>query len=248
MSVAQPVSQMWSNKGFMDMPEPLLLQCLAGLLSIPDREPDDFDELARASKERFLMCCERWVRGSGLRPELHRWDRMMTGRGEELPPIDAFYPTWSLKTPTIADLDVGPDHPGRVYVTKTSGEERWLFYPYAFGIFWALLYHESTERLRRPDLVWRTLDRHWNLATTQVRRDHTGLADLDDAFFRQQFLFALYERVLGLHYDVAQNLAHYRANIAEREGLSPTEREERARVFQDAIDWFLSRVTTELFD
>lgn len=225
------------------MPEDLFRLCLAGLLSTPDRESeDDFDQVSR---ERYQMACERWVLGSNLRPEQHRWETMLAVRDNGLPLLTTLYGAWTLKTPTIADLDVVPDDARRVYVTKAEGQERWLFYPYAFGIFWALLYHETMEHLRQPAELWATLERHLTLATERVRHEHPGL-DLDDAFFREQFLFALYERILGLHYDMAQNLTHYRMNISVRAELVPTECKERVAAFKEAIDWLLDHVTSEL--
>lgn len=110
---------------------------------------------------------------------------------------------------------------------------RWPYYQFAYTVVWALIFHEPNATLANPRFLLREIFQLWQFI-------HSDVEELYDDLERKKRIcwlaYAMLERICGTHYDIAQNLPHYRANITQRTELIPSQRAERRELFAGAVD------------
>ncbi|MFH1171150.1 MAG: hypothetical protein V1778_01250 [bacterium] len=191
-------------------------------------EAEAFREKAGQPGEAFAAYrahVERWIAG-GAELDLSLLEKVGAR--------DILTTVWMPPQFTIADIELDLPRYTNVRVIPTEVEARWSHYPSAFAIFWALIYHVENAYLAHPDVMWRELMRIYSYVNPYGRNSFT------------MFRLALLERTLGMEYDEHQQLRHYVKNISERSELEPHERQERIRLFHDAVAHMKQRIIESL--
>lgn len=219
------LADLWQRRGFMNMPDWMCEVLAQAFASGRFREePSDVRAV-----QAYRSCVDRWREG-GVEFDP---DVLEKAGASRLLVVQYSPPQF-----TIADVTLEVPGYRNIGVSSGPGQLRWRFYPFAFGIYWALFYHIESAYLARPKMMWDEL--LW-----VARRVFCADANFTPAGEKQLWL-ALLERTLGMEYDRRQELPHYIANISQRPGLRPEELEERVRVFDFSVSWMKKRLLRHL--
>lgn len=222
------LSHLWQSRGFMNMPPDLALNLLSGLNIQPTGVPSDLT----AAQEAFYARYRRY-----LEAVQHEGDPIQVVGLIRASLVAA--PVY--RNLTISDVEIDLDPANHIHNVRLSEKERdvvprWEWWPFTFGVVWALLFHTENEYLRRPHLLWEEihkLGRMWQRLRLSVALQHPNCSTTS-------FYLALYERLLGVRRDIAVREMHYILNIEERPGLRTHELAERPVLFTSAVDSLLS--------
>ncbi len=118
---------------------------------------------------------------------------------------------------------------------------RWPYFEFCFTIFWCMVYHLENAWLARPEAVWHKLE-------SLARCMYPDLTS--DAETCQKYYCALFERILGIEYDIRNELPHYLRNITTRPELKAGGKldvlRQRTADFTRLIQYFRERVIDQL--
>jgi len=138
----------------------------------------------------------------------------------------------------ISNITFDPENHTQVQIIPTDMGWRWEYYPFAFAIYWGLSYHLTNEELEQLPSTWMAL---LDLAR---KVHHPELKKGTPAW--QAFMLALYERTLGMEFDIKKGLPHYDENILFRDGLGVVERRARVDLFRNWVAYCKAAIEKEL--
>jgi len=105
----------------------------------------------------------------------------------------------------------------------------WMGQSIATAFYWAFLFHEKNNSLEQPENIWQRL--HFLYSAGQ---------------YWPQIVLALYERTLGIKYDIREQREHYLKNVVRRTGLNPDELKKRPELIENAVDYLHQTITEQL--
>ena len=111
-------ADIWQRRGFMNMPEELQGALFRALFAIPDiggatQAPD----VAVAFSEN----CRRWIDGTNLKPEEHRWEDIRKQ-------ANILRPAWQYDRPTVMDVVGNPLDVSSFAVTGKPAVRSWRWH------------------------------------------------------------------------------------------------------------------------
>lgn len=219
----------WPRSGFANLP-PWMLGIIRNAINYAVPPPPDTPVGTEPDvREVYFHQLERWESG-GIPIAYHLVKDL---RGLEAVAVNAHL--------TISDIRTNLDY-GNHYDTLV-GERywRWLYFPFAYTVFWALIFHEPNCYLARPEFLWSRLCAL--LYEYQPGPRHPE--QHEDPAWRAMML-ALYERVIGAQYDAKTKQPHYLQNIVQRDELSEGDRRNRILLFDGALLHLRQQIEQEL--
>jgi hypothetical protein len=215
------LAHIWQRRGLMMMP-PYIINALRHAFSLPADPPFGEAKPESLFRDRCLA--------SGDSEHTKKIIDRVCEQGYPL-----YKPAYHLLTVSAIEVDIArfPDPAVRLARSASSLTTvwRWKYWYPAFTVFWAHIFHTENEWLRRPERIWQELEliRHHFLSSEGVADDY-------------HYYLALYERILGVQYDIRTKAPHYLVNIPDRIELKYAERAERPALFAQAVNFLREQV------
>lgn len=241
------LDSIWRNKGIVMMPDSVLWMCYKAFTGMRQGLLADGPTSVELRRQ-FAASCKRWLTSPEDRAEVRLDEVLGSLNFESIPtwPVPVFRPP--VISSILVDADtLFSDMPVVQARPTTEQEFKWDGYPYATCIYWALMFHEETAFLQRPQIIWsRVLHQVGRWCSWDVQ---FGSESRWPPTSMQMAMYALYERALGLRYDGLTNVPHFKTNISERPDIrDQTERDARIKAYFRAVEFLLNTVTESILD
>lgn len=235
MEIYKKLSELWPNKGFVEIPDDWQSAFFQALVSPPNARPRAADRDKFDVQEAWKAKCLQWMQEGEIDAEDVTWERVGALS-------NVLVHTWGRHKLTVDDVAVNVEQTPPFRILNSQPIFSWAWHGWARGWFWALIYHLGNSQMRNPEATW-----------TAVLRGARAYHALIPVQRRRQWedeelcmYLALYERLLGLKRGIAKRPPHYIRNIVERGGLSREDRGYRARYFSQLVDALLRKVLGKL--
>jgi hypothetical protein len=207
----------WPRRGFMDMPHWMRDVVGQAIKQLPKDMKVEKGTTPPEVQKVYLEKLHQWREGGALlNPGLvNDLTGLQLERASRLFTIDDIHV--DLSTKQLVKVDVRE----RVW--------RWSHYHFACAYYWALLFHVQNCYLAHPDLIWSEI-----LSSVNTINQGGNIRLYTEGW--HAMLLALYERTLGLEYDIANLTPHYVDNVVQRQDLSADEQQKRKSLFTAAVN------------
>lgn len=213
----------WPNQGFIGIEQEYLDVLRAALtmeapMPTVDVRPDD---IRQVYTDKIVDWCSKSV----------------TFSRKAIVDRSALVATPCFRLMTVSSIMFDPDDHHRVEIVSDNTAWRWQYYPFAFVVAWGLGYHLTNKQLRHaPD--------SWGRLLRLAKEIYPELTPGTPAW--RAFMLALYERFIGMQYDIKEELPHYDRNIFLRENMSVADRMARVSLFRDFVAYCKAATEKEL--
>jgi|GEM_PF-6608498 len=170
--------------------------------------------------------------------KIHNWtSKSVTYSRRAVKDLSVLTPRLCYRLIIVSNIWFDPEDHSHVEIRADNISWRWEYQPFATIGSWGLGYHLTNSQLRRAPDSWGRLlrlGRNMYPAITQDSKEWRA------------FLLALYERFIGMQYDIKEQLPHYVDNILNREELTFEDRRTRTRLFRDYVAYCKAAIEHEL--